>query len=120
MALQHFAQFAQVLGAMLRQVDRVQAEGGVETVLGVGQVPDPLPVALEHAEQHLALYAQGAAARQHLAAVGIEFREVQVVVGIDQHARQHIPATAMEHAPCLGAQPVFPGASALPRGMAQA
>ncbi|MCY1301665.1 hypothetical protein D9M70_512900 [compost metagenome] len=99
-ALQPLAQFHQVLGAVLRQVDRVQAEGGMQVVLGVGQLPDPLPVVAEHPEQHLAADAEGAAARQQRRAVGVEVGEVQVVVRIDQHERQHIVTRTIEQALC--------------------
>ncbi len=83
-ALQPLAQVVQVLRAVPRQVDGVQAERRVQAILGLRQVPDPLPVLAVDAEHHLALDPQRAAALQQRGAVGVEVREVEVVVGVDQ------------------------------------
>ncbi len=82
-ALQPLAQVVQVLRAVPRQVDGV-GQRRVQAILGLRQVPDPLPVLAVDAEHHLALDPQRAAALQQRGAVGVEVREVEVVVGVDQ------------------------------------
>ena len=80
---QALAQLREMFGAMPVEEARMQAEAGVQAILGAGQRPQAVPVILGDADQHLALDAQCPAARQHGGAVGVEFREVQMVVGVD-------------------------------------
>ncbi len=83
-ALQPVGEGCQVLVAVLLQEHRMQPQRGIDGVIGAGQAPDALPVVGMHAEHDEAFYTGGAAACQHLAAVGIEVFEVQVCVGVDQ------------------------------------
>ncbi|MCY1498546.1 hypothetical protein D9M68_325340 [compost metagenome] len=95
-ALQPGAQVGEVFLPVPRQVDRMQAQCGVEVRLGFHQMPDILPVLAEHPEQHLPFHPERAAALQHRLAVFGEVRAVQVVVGVDQaHRRFPQPARSL-------------------------
>lgn len=108
-ALQPGAQFVQVLGAVLVEVDRMQAEGSVQAFVRLHQVPQALPVALIHAEYHQFLHPQTAAALQQPGAIGVELGEVEVSVGVDQvHGRSIGDLPALRQ-PWSGA---FPAAAA--------
>ena len=81
-------EFDDMLGAMRVQIHRVQPKRGIQLTVGLDQIPHPLPVALINAQHHHALDTQRPTARQQRRAVGIEHREIEVGVGVDQlHAQ---------------------------------
>ncbi|MNH29892.1 hypothetical protein D3C79_901500 [compost metagenome] len=85
---QPVAQFTQVLRAVLVEIDRVQAEGGVQVRVAAHQVPHPLPVVLIHTEHHHALDTRGPGVGQQGRTVRVEIRKIQMGVGVDQaHAQ---------------------------------
>jgi len=86
-AFEPFEQRSEMLRPVSRQVDRVQAQGGVKVRFVFHQCPDVFPVLAEHPQQHLPFHAPFAAALQYRGAVLLEVRAVEVVVGVDQAHR---------------------------------
>jgi hypothetical protein len=89
-ASQPVTQFGQVGGAVIVQIRRVKAERSEQAVIGLHQVPQPLPILPIHPQHHHVLYAQLAAMGEDFPAVAVELREVQVGVGVDQ---RHVHAS---------------------------
>ncbi|VXB19433.1 hypothetical protein PSEUDO8O_120555 [Pseudomonas sp. 8O] len=97
---QPVAQLREMLRVMIFQIDRMQAERGMQVFVGLDQLPQPLPVGLVDAEHHHALHAQRAAAREYFVAVGVEVGEVQVCMGVDQaHRSAHQRAFRISYFP---------------------
>ncbi|MNP41778.1 hypothetical protein D3C76_1354980 [compost metagenome] len=99
-ALQPFAQLNQVFGAMLVQVDRMQPQCRLHARFAARQVPDPLEIGLVHPKHHHPLHTARRRIGQQARAVGVEVREVQVRVGVDQ---AHVQPAAMR---CLKVRPM--------------
>ena len=77
-------QFIEVLRLMFVEIDRVQAERGIQAFVCFDQELQPLPIALRSPEHHHALHAERPAAREPGVAVGVEVGEVEVGMGVDQ------------------------------------
>jgi hypothetical protein len=72
---------------MARDVDRVQAVGGVQVGMGRAQRAQVVPTGGVHRRDDEASDPSGTAARQHRIAVGGEGVDVEVAVGVDQLQR---------------------------------
>ena len=83
-ALQPSVQFVQMLLAVLRQIDRVHTQRGIQALVAQRQIPQALPVGLIDPQQHDFPDAARPAACQYLGAVGVEVGEVEMGVGVDQ------------------------------------
>src|SRR5690606_32088745 len=82
-------QLLQMLVSMFLQEHRMQTEGGMDSRLVLGQLPDPVPVPPAHAEHDDALHTGGCTALQYAVAVVIEILEIEVGMGVDQLHLSH-------------------------------
>lgn len=83
-AVQPVAQLNQVGRAVLVEIDRVQAEGGVQVGIALHQLPEPLPIALINPQHHHPPHAEGAAGSQQRLTIRVEIRKIQMGVAVDQ------------------------------------
>ena len=77
-------QLGDILGAVLRQVDGVQAKGGIEQRFGPAQLQQPRPAAGMDTRHHDGTQPLFPAMGQDDLPVGLKILHIQVAMGVDQ------------------------------------